>query len=722
MAGQRVKKVAIIGGGCAAVTAAFELTRPERNGEFDVTIYQMGWRLGGKGASGRDAETGRIEEHGLHLWMGFYENAFRVMRDCYHELDRPEGSPIRTWRDAFKPDNFVGVTERRGNDQWSNWAAYFPPAAGAPGDPLTGRNPFSVKGYLARCALLLRTLISSVQDSYPDTVDPGARDELAFALQTLVSSVAGSVRGDQKEFAAKSLKYGQLAASALVLEALGTVRWAVESAAPAAGETLVALLDKLSAVARRQLESLVTQSDELRRVWEIADVVLAIMRGIIRDRLLFTSQGFEAIDDYDWREWLRRHGASEASLDSGFIRGSYDLLFAYEDGDIGRPRLAAGQALRGAMRMFFTYRGALFWKMQAGMGDIVFAPFYEVLRRRGVTFEFFHKLENLALSPDGSHVAGLDMSVQAKMRGGKPYEPLVDVKGLPCWPSRPLYDQIANGAALKKAGWNPEAQWDDRSVSRKTLKVGRDFDFVVLGVGLGAVADTCSELIAAEPAWRTMVSEVKTVATQAFQVWLNEPIEELGWDLPPINISGYVEPFDTWADMQQLIRLENWKTDPKAIAYFCSVLPDAEIASSDDKTDAARRTNRHVRDGAIRFLDRDVAHFWPKAVNAEGFRWELLETGGKSRAAKSGKARFDTQFWTANINPTDRYVLSLPGSLKHRISPLDDRFDNLTIAGDWTDCGHQAGCVEAAVMSGLLAASALSDYPRLSDIIGYDHP
>ena len=35
--------------------------------------------------------------------------------------------------------------------------------------------------------------------------------------------------------------------------------------------------------------------------------------------------------------------------------------------------------------MFFTYRGALFWKMRAGMGDVVFAPFYEVLKRRGVS-------------------------------------------------------------------------------------------------------------------------------------------------------------------------------------------------------------------------------------------------------------------------------------------------------------------------------------------------
>ncbi len=66
----------MLGGGCAAMAAAFELSRPEHAGRFEVTVYQMGWRLGGKGASGRGRHD-RIEEHGLHLWMGFYENAFR---------------------------------------------------------------------------------------------------------------------------------------------------------------------------------------------------------------------------------------------------------------------------------------------------------------------------------------------------------------------------------------------------------------------------------------------------------------------------------------------------------------------------------------------------------------------------------------------------------------------------------------------------------------------
>ena len=49
----------------------------------------MGWRLGGKGASGRNAAHGsRIEEHGLHIWFGFYDNAFLTMRQCYEELAR----------------------------------------------------------------------------------------------------------------------------------------------------------------------------------------------------------------------------------------------------------------------------------------------------------------------------------------------------------------------------------------------------------------------------------------------------------------------------------------------------------------------------------------------------------------------------------------------------------------------------------------------------------
>src|SRR5437016_4040129 len=100
------------------MSAAFELTRPEQHGRYEVTVYQVGWRLGGKGASGR-GPAGRIEEHGLHLWMGFYENAFRLMRECYAELKRdPVRCPIADWQDAFVPAPFAGVTDRTPDGQW----------------------------------------------------------------------------------------------------------------------------------------------------------------------------------------------------------------------------------------------------------------------------------------------------------------------------------------------------------------------------------------------------------------------------------------------------------------------------------------------------------------------------------------------------------------------------------------------------------------------------
>ena len=76
-------KVAVLGGGVGAMTAATFLTStPELRAKYQVTVYQQGWRLGGKGASGRNsAHANRIEEHGLHVWMGWYQIAFALFRN-----------------------------------------------------------------------------------------------------------------------------------------------------------------------------------------------------------------------------------------------------------------------------------------------------------------------------------------------------------------------------------------------------------------------------------------------------------------------------------------------------------------------------------------------------------------------------------------------------------------------------------------------------------------
>src|SRR3982750_4573510 len=121
----------------AGLTGAWALSDPAASEVESVTVYQRGWRLGGKGASSRGVH-GRIEEHGLHVWLGYYDNAFALIREVYHELDRERdrtdpGCPIRSWRDAFPPADDVGV-EDHVDGSWSHWVATFRQRPGEPGD------------------------------------------------------------------------------------------------------------------------------------------------------------------------------------------------------------------------------------------------------------------------------------------------------------------------------------------------------------------------------------------------------------------------------------------------------------------------------------------------------------------------------------------------------------------------------------------------------------
>lgn len=723
-------KVAVVGGGCAALTTAFELTRPQHNGKYEVTVYQQGWRLGGKGASGRGID-GRIEEHGLHLWLGFYENAFRLMREAYAERHQTyPDAKYADWRDAFKPAPNVAVADRVG-DGWEFWLAYFPPAQGEPGDPLHNP-PLTVADYIRQAIMLVNELIGSVVDAETGRAGPQQVDPQVAAWRSQFSAAQPDMLASTVE---NLLRYGELATSAAILEASEILRALIQRSSHFIFRNSAVLpiqvLDRLSETARYRIEQLTQNDSHLGHIWQVIDLVLAVIRGSIRQNLLFDPRGFDAINDYDWRDWLRMHGASERSLDSGFMRGIYDLAFAYEGGDVEKPAIAAGVALRGAMRMFFTYRGALFWRMSGGMGDIVFAPIYQVLKERGVKFEFFHRLTNVSIAnashEDSAHVAALEFDVQAETIDGSEYDPLETVNEMPSWPAQPDFAQLIDGQQLLADEIDFEAYWQTIHVDKKTLAVTTDFDMVVLGVSIAALPTVAKEIIAADPRWQDMVREVKTVATQSFQVWLREDLAELGWPHASVNLSGFVEPFDTWADMSHLIVEEGNNRDVKSIAYFCSVLADGNNDAHHVTQSISREQRENVRQAAVNFLERDVTTLWPAARDSSGrFRWELLATPKYGAAIENDSTQnglqFNSQFWTANVNPTDRYVLSPPGSTRFRISPLDITFDNLTIAGDWTQTGLDSGCIESAVISGLLAASAISGLPRIYDIIGYNHP
>lgn len=685
------EKIVILGGGVASLATAFELTRdPQWKERFEsITVYQLGWRLGGKGASGR-GQYGRIEEHGLHLWLGFYENAFRIIRECYTELGRPPGSPLACWDEAFKKASFVGLADRFQND-WTLWAIDFPEDGSNPGDPDFHDPDWNMWYYVERGFDLIKSLLESL---------------LGGTLKTAVSAV---------------------------LEFTEAMARDTTQHTPDQHAGLLKLLDEFVKRIREELQERSKTEVEAWRLWCIIELSVANIRGIIEDGLL--TEGLAKINQCDYRQWLKKHGAEERVVDqSAVLRGLYDLAFAYQDGNYTQPMFAAGEALRSVCRIFFTYKGAIFWKMQAGMGDVVFAPLYLVLQKRGVQFRFFHRVKNLRLSEDGQSIAAIEMARQVTLSDETAeYRPLISVGDLLSWPAEPLYKQLREGAELceksqesqKATGYNLynlESFWTKwQDVGEHTLRAGEDFDRVVLGISLGSLFYLTQDLVndPNNPKWKLMVEQVKTIQTQAFQVWLSEDMECLGWK-KQIDLSGYVEPFDTWADMRQLIDREEWPADqkPQSIAYFCNAMPTLlSLPPVDDPTFPITQGNI-VKDNAMQFLRRDIRVLWPTAVQDDDFRWSLLVGGGEA----TGEKRFASQFWRANIDPSERYVQSVPGSNQYRIKTADTGYHNLYVVGDWIDCGLNVGCVEAAVMAGMEASYAISGSPQLAEIIGYKHP
>src|SRR3972149_10615718 len=71
----QMKKVIIIGGGFAGLSAATELS----SAGFRVTLIEQRRFLRGRGCSFFDKNTGLELDNGQHILMGCYENTFRFL-------------------------------------------------------------------------------------------------------------------------------------------------------------------------------------------------------------------------------------------------------------------------------------------------------------------------------------------------------------------------------------------------------------------------------------------------------------------------------------------------------------------------------------------------------------------------------------------------------------------------------------------------------------------
>jgi uncharacterized protein with NAD-binding domain and iron-sulfur cluster len=699
------EKIAILGGGVSAMAVAFFLTdQPGWQNNFDITVYQMGWRLGGKGASGRNANYGqRIEEHGLHIWFGFYENAFAMMQKAYDLLERPPGAPLRTWQDAFQPQHFVALTEFIDN-QWKVWPVDTPIKPGVPG---TSSEELTLWQVVVTVYEWIKEIFGQLVEHHKSTNKADAPTEHGGLMHSLAMG-ARAIIADVE---------AGIGALELVIKQLPSVL------APHQGGKHPVLHSALTGIRQWLDKEIVHQldgDDKLRRLYIMADLGITSILGMLEDGVL--KDGFDVINDIDFYDWLAKHGANKTfTVHSAPVRGFYDLVFAYENGDYSKPNIEAGTMLRGMLKVAFAYQGGMMWKMQAGMGDTIFTPLYQVLKKRGVKFKFFHKVEELI--PNGDSVGEIRITKQVDLTGD--YDPFVNVKGLDCWPSAPNFQYIdpKQTTLLQANGVNLESNWSNwltvyqqaygKPLPTITLKQGVDFDHVVFGIGVAPLVELCPKLLAQSPALKATAENVKAVATEAYQVWLTKTVDELGWrDWPkdgqePV-LSGFTEPFDTWAPMDQLLPREDWPPNmqPKNVSYFCSAMPMDKFPPSTDTSFPATCAAR-VKQDALNQLGKQIYSVWPNAATKNSFQWSWLLAPDD----RSGAQRFDNQFWRANIDPSERYVISVVGSTKYRLDTDGSGFKNLFLTGDWIKTGLNAGCVEAAAMAGMQTSRAISGYP-----------
>src|SRR5665213_3559403 len=573
------RKIAILGGGIAGLATAFELTsQPGWKDRFDITLHQMGWRLGGKCASSR-GPNGRIEEHGIHGFLGSYYNALPLMAACYAELGRAPGAPLATFEEAFQPENFALMWEWR-DKALRQWPQVFP-TNGLP--PTDGTFFGQIERLVGAAIAFLEDLLDQ---HHPRLLSVDSL--LAARGRELLARASASLAQDLK-------------------------------AGPA--HPLLAIVEDGWTWLGGLLLPLIEEDDHLRHAFIIVDYIAALIRGLLKDNV--AANGFDALDDQNWSDWLASHGASPLTISSPVAFTTINLSYQYPAGDTSlAPVMAAGCYLHWTLRSF-AFMGSMVWHFAAGTGETVIAPLYQVLEKRGVKFEFFHKVEALRLAADGRSVGAVEIVVQATLKNSSAgYQPLTEIKNLPSWPGTPDFDQLVEGPALRSAGVDLESYWTPWTApARVTLVAGRDYDEIVFAISIGAVPHLCAELMEANPAWRAMVVGIPALLTQAMQIWLAKDLYDLGWDTPlapgdTVIAATYLNPFDGQVEFRFLIPFEDWPADaqPKGLWYFCGLMTEDEPPPPFTDHDYPRRQRERVKHQAIQYLQAGIGTLLPGAT------------------------------------------------------------------------------------------------------------
>ncbi len=705
-AATRKLKVAVLGGGPAACAAALQLAaQPDR---YEVSVYTQGHRLGGKCQSWRNPNEGwRIEEHGLHALLGFYENAFTVVQLAYDHAFETVAKGEVLYGQAFIPEPNNGTMVLR-HGQWTYCPSPLPSSASPNASTASGAHGSAMV-----------TVLEALAERVLTYVDAATRESPSSHVLFL-----------EVEAAVKSLKTELMSVAIRLVDDLS------KGPLELIDQGLAAML----AASRDALALLIHHnpfvSTYLWFLWNGIDTMLTIFVGLLRHPV----SNLAELDSVDFRDWLRQNGLHEDADESwSCIDQVYETLFAHQLAgaqcgplitDVKPASLACGVAMRWFLLESFGYHGAPAYRFEYSCAQTMMTPFYLALQRLGARVHFFHQVTGLAVSGSGVErgLTSIALVQQAEVTAGSDrYAPLIPITvpgnppELPDWPMEPHWSQLTNGPQLKAQGVDFDDMWSTagaRFARPLVLQRGRDFDLCVLGIPLGALPLIDSPLTQptrsdADPRWAAMANGTALTQTMSFQLWLSTAASQLISGKTRGLLTCFAEPEPSYGDFTHLLSHENWKVaTPKYVAYFTGSSvsgkpPLPPDCGSNYPTQAhqawAVQVEAWLRANYRLFFDGPAT---PSTF--EGFL-ELLCT---EDSTAQGVGRLLAQHLIADVQPSNLYVLSQPSPKPVRLGQGESAVGGLILCGDWTRTDMNCGCVEAATTSGLLAARAISNEPR----------
>lgn len=704
------EKVVILGAGPAGMAAAFGLTdSPELRDRYELTIYQMGWRPGGKCSTGREGQLQRFAQNGTHYLFGCYDNCFDMARRAYLELDAEGVDWFGRYDEAFLPRDLL-VFKQFFDGNYHDWMIEFPSNRTEPG---TRDGALSGAAYLSMILqLMLEALVGWRFLRAVKPPGPFRRRHPSRALHALLRPLTGGVAHLGAALLRTALRVSRelVAGTRSEREALAAIRW---------------ICREVRRWAWWLLGRYVDTHLEVQRKLTLLDFGCTAIIGIIEDEV-YKPGGLAGIDRYEFREWLLRHGAHRVTVYAPYVTTWYDAVAAYEDGDHSRPNLSAAVSLHSIGRAMLTYKGAFAYQMRAEIGETFIAPVFECLRRRGVKFRFFHRIHDI-VPGSGDTIDEVVVERQAELKSGDPdsYDPFIPVKGgYRGWPNEPNWDQLVDAETIRStilekipdpslfSLYDLDSFYTPWQGSMSSLRRGEDFDQLIVALPVDTLRFYASRLVAARPAWQEMVDNLGGVETQSIRLWFQPTLEQLGWRTGPPILSAYAPPFSTWEDNGQLAEVENWPTGhtPGAMATVFGALAAPDVSPGPDDLGYPAAQQAAAEANAMLFMERDIGSLWPGATglgNPLGMAWEKLMDLGNA----TGPARFASQYVRANAGPNERYTMARAGGLAYRMAADGTGYSNLRIAGDWTRNGFLIGSVEGAIMGGLFACRSICGSP-----------